>query len=50
MQSARVIKEGTPGRIGVTIGNANSYVFFPIFERLAPLCPYLGALCGTPPQ
>lgn len=50
MQSAAIINEGTPARIGVTIGNSNSYLFFPVFERLAPLCPYLGALCGTPPR
>lgn len=49
MQPAVVLHDGTPGRIGVTAGNAASYVFLPIFEKLQPLCPYLGGACGTPP-
>jgi|GEM_PF-2119442 len=49
MRSAVVLHDGTPGRIGVTAGNAASYVFLPIFEKVRPLCPYLGSFCGTPP-
>jgi acetyl esterase/lipase len=50
MRPASVVNTGTPDRISTTVGNASSYVFLPIFERLAPWCPYLGSLCGVDPR
>ncbi|MEO7272363.1 MAG: alpha/beta hydrolase [Vicinamibacterales bacterium] len=49
MRPALQINAGTPARISTTTGNASSYVFLPIFERLAAWCPYLGSLCGVDP-
>lgn len=49
VRPAELVTDGLPERLPYNNGVEATYAFYPVFEALSGICPFLGDFCGTKP-